>query len=135
MSFDIINMFLSIDSKIGINFVKRFLDERACKDPPTQCVTEGLELCLSCNHSVFNKTYYIKTDGKVQGLRMSCLYSNIAMAGHESKVSLLKCGKYLRMMCLLFGHMTLLSYLSFQITSITLMTLEKLNLPCKLQMM
>ena len=42
VSIDIINMFPSIESKMGINSVKKFLDERACKDPPTQCVIEAL---------------------------------------------------------------------------------------------
>ena len=50
VSFDIINMFLSIYNKMGINYVKKFLDERASKDPPTQCVIEALVLCLSCNN-------------------------------------------------------------------------------------
>ena len=56
-----------------------------CKDPPTQCVIEALELCLCCNNSVFNNTNYIQTDGTVQGPHMLCSYSDIAMAGHDSK--------------------------------------------------
>ena len=43
------------------------LDERACKDHPTQCVIEALELC---NNSVFNNTTYIQTDGTAQGIHM-----------------------------------------------------------------
>ena len=85
VSFEIINMFPSINNKMGINSVKNFLDERACKDPPTKCVIEALELCLSCNNSVFNNTNYIQTDGTAQGPHMSCLYSDIAKAGHDSK--------------------------------------------------
>ena len=86
VSFDIINMFPSIDNKMVINSVKKFLDERACKDPPTQCVIEAFELCLSCNNSVFNNTNYIQTDDTAQGPHMPCSYSDIAMAGHDSKV-------------------------------------------------
>ena len=85
VSFDIINMFPSIDNKIGINSVKKCLDERARKHPPTQCFIEALELCLSCNNSVFNNTNYIQTDGTAQGPHMSCSYSDIAIAGHDSK--------------------------------------------------
>ena len=66
VSFDVINMFPSIDNKMGINSVKKFLDERVYKDPPTQCVIEALELCLSCNKSVFNNTNYIQIDGSAQ---------------------------------------------------------------------
>ena len=67
VSFDIINMFPSIDNKMEINSVK-FLDERTCKDPPTKCVIEALELCLSCNNSVFNNTNYIQTVAQLKGL-------------------------------------------------------------------
>ena len=85
VSFDTINIFPSIDNKIGINYVKEFLDERACNDPSTQCVIEALELCLSCNNSVFNNTSYIQTDGTVQGPQMSCSYSDIAVTRHDRK--------------------------------------------------
>ena len=85
VSLDIINMFLSIGNKMRINFVVTFLDERACKDPPTQCVIEALEQCLSCNNSVFNNADYIQTDSTAQGPHMSCSYSDIPTAGHGSK--------------------------------------------------
>ena len=68
VSFDIINVFPSIDNKMGINSVKKVLDESACKDPPTQCVIEALGLCLSCNNSEFNNTNYIQADGPAKGL-------------------------------------------------------------------
>ena len=68
-----------------INSVKKFSDERACKDPHTQCIIEALELCLSCNNSIFKNTNYIHRDDTAQGLHMSCWYY-IVMAGHDSKV-------------------------------------------------
>ena len=71
VSFYIMNMFPSIDSKMGVNSVIKFLNERACKDPPTQCVIEALELCLNCNNSVFNNTNSIQTDATAQGPHMS----------------------------------------------------------------
>ena len=78
-------MFPSIDNKMGINFVIKFLDERSCKDPLTQCAAEALELCLNCNNSVFNNTNYMQTDVTAQGSHMLCWYSDIAMAGHDSR--------------------------------------------------
>ena len=54
LSFDIINMFPVIDNKMWINSLIRFLEERVCNDPPTQCAAEALELCLSCNNSLFS---------------------------------------------------------------------------------
>ena len=43
-------------------------------------------MCLSCNDSVFNNKNYIPTNGTAQRPHMSCLYSDIAMARHDSKV-------------------------------------------------
>ena len=59
MRFDIINIFPSIDNKMGINSVIKLLNKRACKGPPAQCVIEALELCLNCNKSILNNTNYI----------------------------------------------------------------------------
>ena len=81
MSFDIINMFPSIDNEMGINSVIKLLNKRVCKDPTKQCVVEALELCLNCNNSIFNNTNYIQTDDPAQRFHMSCLNSDIAMAG------------------------------------------------------
>ena len=85
VSFDIINIFPSIDNKLGINSVIKLLNKRGCKSPPTQCVIEALELCLNCNNSIFNNTSYIETDSTAQGPHMSRSCSAIAMASHDSK--------------------------------------------------
>ena len=85
VSVDIINMFPSIDNKLDINSVIKLLNKRGCKNPPTQCVNEALELCLNCNNSIFNNTSYIQTDSIAQGPHMSCSCANIAMASHDSK--------------------------------------------------
>ena len=63
-------MFPCIDKKMWINSVVKLLDDRACKDLLTKCVTEALELCLNCNSSVFNNTNYIQTDSTAQGPHM-----------------------------------------------------------------
>ena len=60
VSFDVVNMFPCIDNNMGITSVRKYLDERECKDLPTDCVIEALELCLSCNNSVFNNTIICK---------------------------------------------------------------------------
>ena len=85
LSFDVVNMFPSIDNNMGIASVRKYLDERESKDLPTDCVIEALELCLSCNNSVFNNTNYLQTDGTAQGLHMPCSYADIAMAYHNKK--------------------------------------------------
>ena len=70
---------------MGITSVRKYLDERESKDLPTDCVIEALELCLSCNNSVFNNTNYLQTDSTAQGPHMSCIYADIAMAYHYRK--------------------------------------------------
>ena len=87
LSFNISNMSRSIDSKMRTSSVIKFLDERMCKVSPVQCVIETLELCLSCNNSVFNNTNYIQTDGTAQGPHMLYSHSDIVTTGHENKVS------------------------------------------------
>ena len=49
VGFDIVNMFPSIDNKSGLKSVHDILELRDSKFPPTNCVIEALELCLSCN--------------------------------------------------------------------------------------
>ena len=70
---------------MGTNSVIKLLNKRGCKNPPTQCVIEALELSLNCNTLIFNNTNYIQTDGTSQGPHVLCSYSDLAMAGHDSK--------------------------------------------------
>ena len=51
---------------MGITSVRKYLDQIECKTLPTDCVIEALELCLSCNNSVFNNINYLKTDSTAQ---------------------------------------------------------------------
>ena len=72
VGFDIVNMFPRIDNKSGLKSVHDILELRDSNFPPTSCAIEALELCLSCNNSVFNKKNYLQTDGTVQGPHMPC---------------------------------------------------------------
>ena len=69
--FDIINMLRKIDNNMSILSARTYLDERQFKDTPTDCEIEALELCLSCNNSIFNNNNFLHTDGKAQGPHMS----------------------------------------------------------------
>ena len=79
-------MFPSIDNNLRIVSVRKYLDERECKEPSPDCANEGLQLWLNCNNSVFNNTNYLQTDSIAQGPHMSCSYEDIAMASHDRKV-------------------------------------------------
>ena len=43
---------------------------------------------LNCNNSVFHKNNYIQTDDTPQDPHISCSYSDIAVADHDSKASM-----------------------------------------------
>ena len=85
VGFDIGNMFPSIDNKSGLTSVHDILELRYSKFPPTSCVIEATELCLSCNNSVFNNTNYLQTDSTAQGPHMSCSYADLALPSYDSK--------------------------------------------------
>ena len=53
--------------------------------PLTECILEALRLCLECNNSVFKGKKFIQTNGTVQGPRMLCSYSDIAMAHFDNR--------------------------------------------------
>ena len=53
VGFDIVNMFPSTDNKSGLKSVHDILELRDGKFSSTSSVTEALELCLSCNKSIF----------------------------------------------------------------------------------
>ena len=80
VSFDVVNMFPSIDYESSIKAVKEMLDVRENKNPPTVYILEALRLCLECNNSVLNNKNFLQTNGTAQGPHMSCFYSDIAMA-------------------------------------------------------
>ena len=67
VGFDIFNMFPSIDNNFGLKTVFENYESRVNKFPPTQSVIEALELCLTCNNSIFNNKNYLRTDGTAQG--------------------------------------------------------------------
>ena len=85
ISFDVVNMFPSIDNNIEIASVRKYLDKRECKYLSADCVIEALELCFSCNNYVFNNNNYLQTDDTAQGPHMSCSYADIAIAYHDRK--------------------------------------------------
>ena len=80
VSFNLVNMFSTIDNESHIKAVKEMLNVGENKNPPTECILEAFRLCLECNNSVFNDKKFLQTDGTAQGPHMSCSYSDIAMA-------------------------------------------------------
>ena len=60
VSFDITSIFPNIDNESGLQAVKNTLEAREEQFPPTLCKIEGLELCLKCNNSIFNKKQFLQ---------------------------------------------------------------------------
>ena len=97
VSFDAVNVFPSINNKIGIKSVKNILLNRDNKLPPSECIIEALELRLNFNNSNVNKQHYLQMDGTAQDPHMSYSYSDFAMYSYNltalSYVLAIKCWK------------------------------------------
>ena len=63
VSFDTVNMYPSIDNGRGIATVRNTLKTRANKTPLTDCIIEGLEICLKCNNSRFSSKNLLQLNG------------------------------------------------------------------------
>ena len=85
VSFDIINMFPSIDNISGLKSVKKVLEGGSNQFPPSNCIIEALKLCLESNNSIFNNKHYLQSDSAAQGSHMSCSYSDIAIQYFDIK--------------------------------------------------
>ena len=72
-------MFPNIDNELGLGAVSRALDTREQLLPSTDCILEAVEICLKCNHSVFNEKFYLQVHGTAMGPKNACSYADIAM--------------------------------------------------------
>ena len=79
VSFDIVNMFLSIDNVKGMAAVRLALKTRDSNKPSTECVLERLQICLYNNNSVFDTNHLLQTNGTATGAPNSFSYSDIAI--------------------------------------------------------
>ena len=87
VSFDIINMFPSIDNQSGVESVRHKLNQYAHKiDVPVECVVEALEICLKCNCSTFCGQYWLQENGTAMGPKNSCSYADIVAKNIDQQV-------------------------------------------------
>ena len=85
VSFDIVNMFPSIDNISGLEALSEILSNRESDFSPVECILEALPICLECNNSVFDNVFYQQENGTAMGPHMSCSYSDIAMYTFDIK--------------------------------------------------
>ena len=67
VSVDIVNMFPNIENIKGIEAVKPALQNRPSQKPSTECIIEGLEICLHNNYSKFDQDYLLQANGNAAG--------------------------------------------------------------------
>ena len=79
VSFDIVNMFPTIDNNRGVAAVKSALHSRTNLSPSTECIIEALEICLTKNNSAFADPNLIQTNGTAMVAANSFSYSNLAI--------------------------------------------------------
>ena len=79
VSFDIVNMFPSINNVKGLDAVRLALYTRDSNKPSTECVLEGLEICLYNNNPIFDKNHLLQTNGTGTSVPNSCSYFDIAI--------------------------------------------------------
>ena len=77
-------MFPSIDNASGLEAVDEILEYRESNSPPAECVGR-LSLCLKCNNSIFNNTFYLQEDETAMGPHLFCSYSDIVMYKYDLK--------------------------------------------------
>ena len=88
VTWDIENMFPSIDNDMGINACREALEKRLEADPPTDCVIDALKIVLENNISYFNNRIYKQDSGSAMGPNHSCSYSDNAIGPLDKRVNL-----------------------------------------------
>ena len=97
VSFDIVNMYPSIDNDRGIAAVRNALETRANKLPSTDCIIEGLEVYLKCNNSRFGSQNPLQLNGAATGAPKSCSYADLAVFNIDKNVLQAKRNTYQEM--------------------------------------
>ena len=66
--------------------VRSLLDSRSSQNPSTECIMEGLEICLLNTNSRFANIHLLQTNGTATGAPNSFSYSDIAIS-HLDKIN------------------------------------------------
>ena len=86
VSFDIVNMYPSIDNDRDIAAIRNALETMAYKSPSTDCIIEFLEICLKCNNSRFVSKNLFQLNGTATGAPNSCSYADLAVFDIDNSV-------------------------------------------------
>ena len=72
-------MFPNMDNIKGIDAVKLALQNRPSQTRSTECIIEGLEICLYNNNSKFDQDHLLQTNGTAIGTPNFCSNSDLAI--------------------------------------------------------
>ena len=85
VSFDVVNMFPNIDNNLGIKAVKKALNSRKDKSPPTNCILEATKLCLELNNCRYLGKDFLQIHGTAMGPHNACSYADLSMGEFDDK--------------------------------------------------
>ena len=72
-------MFPNIDNIKGIEAAKLALQNRPSQKPSTECIIEGLKICLYKSNSRFDQDLLLQTNGTATGAPDSCSDSDFVI--------------------------------------------------------
>ena len=87
VSFDITNMFPSIDNQVGIERVRCKLSEQANNfDIPVDCIVDALKICLKRNCSTYDGQFWLQENGTAMGPKNASSYADIVAEEVDKQV-------------------------------------------------
>ena len=75
LSFGVINMFTDIDNKSGLKSLQDVLLDSNFDLDSTQCIVDALEICLTCNNSMYRHFYGLMVWHKI----LTCLVPKLIL--------------------------------------------------------
>jgi hypothetical protein len=79
VSMDVTSLYTNIPHNDGIEACREAWDQRAVKEPPTECLVQLLTLVLKYNNLTFNGEHFLQINGIAMGTNMAPSYANIFM--------------------------------------------------------
>ena len=84
MTLDVTSLYTNIPHNEGVAACRKALDKRQVLQPPTEDLTELIEMILTINTFVFEGAHYLQTHRTAMGTRMAPSYANIFMGDRRA---------------------------------------------------
>jgi hypothetical protein len=88
VSMDVTSLYTNIPHNDGIEACQEAWDQRAAKEPPTECLVQLLTLVLKHNNFTFNGEHFLQINGTAMGTKMAPSYTNIFIGKLEKLIIL-----------------------------------------------